>query len=255
VAGPLALVGGDELNPGNEPHDRLLVEAAGDGPAYVLATAAAGQRPDLAVSHARTWFGALGLEVVELPAVRREDVHDPERATLARAGRFFYLVGGDPRLVPATLAGSPLWEAVLAAWRAGAALAGSSAGAMAMAEWTLLPGSGGRRFTEGLGLVPGVAVVPHMDTFGRTWVEGALADRPLDDIVLLGLEERTAAVWQGGRWRAMGAGAVSVIDRGGRREFAGGEAVEGLPAPDRPRLDGGGSRPAQGRGQAPPHDR
>jgi len=37
--GPLALVGGDELNPGNEPQDEVLVRAAGDGPAFVLATA------------------------------------------------------------------------------------------------------------------------------------------------------------------------------------------------------------------------
>jgi hypothetical protein len=29
VSGPLALVGGDELNPGNEPQDELLVAAAG----------------------------------------------------------------------------------------------------------------------------------------------------------------------------------------------------------------------------------
>ena len=43
--GPLALVGGDELHPGNEPQDRILVEAAGSGPAFVLATAAGRQHP------------------------------------------------------------------------------------------------------------------------------------------------------------------------------------------------------------------
>src|SRR5215216_5689134 len=50
--GPLALVGGDELKRGNEPQDRVLVEAAGDGPAFVLATAAGRQRPDMAVENA-----------------------------------------------------------------------------------------------------------------------------------------------------------------------------------------------------------
>ena len=39
MAGPLALVGGDELHPGNEPQDALLAEAATAGPAYVMATA------------------------------------------------------------------------------------------------------------------------------------------------------------------------------------------------------------------------
>ena len=44
--GPLALIGGDELKPGNEPQDRILVEAAGSGRAFVLATAAGRQHPE-----------------------------------------------------------------------------------------------------------------------------------------------------------------------------------------------------------------
>ena len=136
--GPLALIGGNELHPGNEEQDRILVDAAGEGPSFVLATAAGRQRPDLAVSNARSWFRGLGLEVEELPAVRRRDVTSGSVAARARAGRFFYLVGGDPGLVPATLAGTPVWEAVLEAWRGGAALAGSSAGAMALGTWTLI---------------------------------------------------------------------------------------------------------------------
>ena len=50
--GPLALIGGDELKPGNEPQDRILVEAAGSGPAFVLATAAGRQHPEQAVANA-----------------------------------------------------------------------------------------------------------------------------------------------------------------------------------------------------------
>src|SRR6266508_792165 len=130
--GPLALVGGDELNPGNEPQDEVLVAAASGGPAYVLATAAGRQRPDLAVRNARAWFKGLGLDVEELPAIRRSDVTSPKNAELARGGRFFYLVGGDPGLVPKTLADTPVWDAIVEAWREGAVLAGSSAGATAL---------------------------------------------------------------------------------------------------------------------------
>src|SRR5512134_2780098 len=175
--GPLALVGGDELNPGNEPQDEILARAADGGPAYVLATAAGRQRPELAVANAVRWFGSLGLTVQELPAVRRSDVTSAANAERARAGRFFYLVGGDPGLVPKTLSGTPLWDAVVDAWRAGAALAGSSAGAMALCEWTLvrqrMPGDERRRYVPGLGLVAGVAVLPHFDTFGHRWIDSA----------------------------------------------------------------------------------
>ncbi|HZP90157.1 MAG TPA: Type 1 glutamine amidotransferase-like domain-containing protein [Actinomycetota bacterium] len=235
TAGPLALVGGDELRPGNEEQDRVLVAAAGAGPAFVLATAAARQHPELAVANARAWFGALGLELEELPATRRTDATRSENVERARAGRFFYLVGGDPGIVPRILSETPLWDAIVRAWREGAALAGSSAGAMALGEWTLLRagyrGDPNRRHRPALTLVPRVAVIPHFDTFGERWVEGTLATAPRDDAVLVGIDERSAALWQGGVWRAFGPGGVTVIARGERRRFDSGEEIRGIPQP------------------------
>jgi len=234
--GPLALVGGDELKPGNEPQDEVLARAAGDGPAFVLATAAGRQRPEVAVANAVGWFASLGLAVEELPATRRSDAKDSANAARARQGRFFYLVGGDPGLVPKTLAGTPLWEAIAEAWRSGAALAGSSAGAMALGEWTLvrdrMPGDDRRRYLPALGLVPRLAVLPHFETFGHRWLESAERAAPRSDVVLLGVDERTAALHVDGAWRALGDGGVTVIAGGERRTFASGEPVEGVPAPD-----------------------
>jgi cyanophycinase len=233
--GPLALVGGDELNPDNEPQDRVLVEAAGGGPAFVLATAAGRQHPERAVANAVSWFGGLGLEVRELPATTRTQAKDPATVDAARTGRFFYLVGGDPGLVPKTLADTPLWDAIVEAWRGGAALAGSSAGAMALGEWTLIkermPGDDRRRYAPALGLVPGVAVLPHYDTFGHRWVESALASAPRDDVILLGPDERTAALWRPGGWSALGDGGVTVIANGETTRFATGDPISGLPEP------------------------
>ena len=234
--GPLALVGGDELKPGNEPQDEVLVRVAGDGPAFVVATAAGRQRPEVAVANAVRWFASLGLAVEELPATRRSDAKDSANAARARQGRFFYLVGGDPGLVPKTLAGTPLWEAIAEAWRSGAALAGSSAGAMALGEWTLvrerMPGDDRRRYLPALGLVPRLAVLPHFETFGHRWVESAERAAPRSDVVLLGVDERTAALHVDGAWRALGDGGVTVIVGGERRRFASGEPIEGVPAPD-----------------------
>jgi cyanophycinase len=233
AAGPLVLNGGDELNPGNEPQDEVLVEAAGGGPAYVLATAAGRQRPELAVANAQRWFLALDLEVEELPAIRRSDVTSEANVQRARGGRFFYLVGGDPGLVPKTLAGTPLWDAIVAAWREGAALGGSSAGAMALGERTLIrdrmPGDDRRRGVQALAVVPGIAVLPHYDTFGHRWIASARGAVP--ELTLLGPDERTAAVWRHGTWTALGAGSVSVLRGDERAAFANGEEIEGLPQP------------------------
>ena len=233
--GPLALVGGDELHPGNEPQDEALVAAASGGPAFVLTTAAGRQRPELAVRNARAWFKRFGLDVDELPAIRRSDVTSPKNVELARLGCFFYLVGGDPGLVPKTLADTPLWDAIVLAWRDGAALAGSSAGAMALGEWTLIrdrrPGDARRRYQPALSLVPRVAVIPHFDGFGERWVDGALAAAPRNDVVLVAVDERTAALWRDGVWQAFGPGGVTVITRSDRRRFDAGKRIEGIPQP------------------------
>ena len=235
MTGPLALVGGDELHPGNEPQDELLAAAAGRGPAYVVTTAAARHRPELAAKHARDWFALFGLDVVELPVRTRTQARSPETAELAAQGRFFYLVGGDPGVVPPVLHDTPVWDAVLSAWRGGAALAGSSAGAMAMGRWTLIrgrfPGDRRREYRDALALIPRVAVLPHFATFGREWVASALEGRPSDDVVLLGIDERTAAVWSDGAWRTMGDGGVTVITTSVERRSVSGEAIVGVPDP------------------------
>jgi len=235
TAGPLALVGGDELNPGNEEQDRILVDAARGGAAYVVATAAGRQRPDMAVAHAVRWFAGLGLDVEELPATKRSHATSPDNAARARSGRFFYLVGGDPGLVPKTLSGTPLWDAIVSAWRDGAALAGSSAGAMALGEWTLIrgrmPGDDQRQYRPALRVVPSVAVLPHFETFGHRWVQSARAAAPRDDVVLVGVDERSAAVWHDGGWRAYGPGTVSVLSGAGQRSFASGTDIVGMPDP------------------------
>jgi cyanophycinase len=232
--GPLALVGGDELKPGNEPIDRVLAAAATGGEAFVVATAAARQGAEQAVRNAQAWFAGLGVEMSELPATKAAHVRDRDNVARARAGRLFYLVGGDPGLVPKLLRGSPLWAAIVEAWRDGAALAGSSAGAMAMGSWTLvrerMPGDDRRRYGDALNLVPRIAVLPHFDTFGKNWVPSALERAPVDT-TLVGIDERTGAVWIGGGWQALGVGGVTLITSDDQRTYPSGERISALPNP------------------------
>ncbi len=231
----LALVGGDEFNPGNEQQDALLAARAGAGPAFVVPTAAARQAPEKAVSHATRWFKQFGIALRELAVLKRTDANSKEVADLARGGGFFYLVGGDPGLVAQVLHGSRVWEAMFEAWRGGASLAGSSAGAMALCSHSLVRASWPNRFNrrpaDALGAVPKTAVLPHFDTFGERWIESA--QRELPGVTLLGIDERSAAVWDNGGWRAMGPGGVTVIKGDRRSRFESGAEVTGLPSPAR----------------------
>lgn len=235
MPGVLALAGGNEFNPGNEDQDRVLAERAGSGPAYVVPTAAARQGPDRAVAHARDWFRQFGLALEELPVLKRGDAMSPKVAERARAGGFFYLVGGDPGFVAQVLRTSTVWQAMFAAWRDGASLAGSSAGAMALCSHTLVRAAWPNRFNrkpaDALGLLASTAVLPHFDAFGGRWVESAQAAAP--ELTLLGIDERSAVVWREGTWRAMGPGYVTVIKGKKVRRFASGEEVIGLRSPAR----------------------
>lgn len=233
MTGVLCLNGGDEFHPGNEPQDELLRDARRRGPACIIATAAA-DHPEMAVATAQRWFGSLGLAVEELRVRTRGDAMSPAAGDAAAAAGLFYLVGGDPGRVVRVLLGSVVWDAIVAAWRGGAALAGSSAGAMAMCEWTLVrhsfPGHSRRRPDPALALVPGAAVLPHYDTFGRHWIPSAQQTLG-QDTLLLGLDERTAAVWRDGVWLALGGGGVTLVRGETRRRFEPGAVIDGLPSP------------------------
>jgi cyanophycinase-like exopeptidase len=121
------------------------------------------------------------------------------------------------------------------AWLEGAALAGSSAGSMALCSQTLVraswPNRFNRRAIDALGLMPKTVVLPHFETFGHKWIESAQTAVPRH--TLLGIDERSAAVWINDRWRAAGPGSVTVIKGSKTAQFPSGSEVLGLPAPVR----------------------
>jgi len=233
MPGLLALVGGDEFRPGNEQHDSRLLASADNRPVYIVATAAR-DNPEAAVATARQWFTRLGREAEELRVRSRADAQSAAVAEHALAAGLLYIAGGDPGWVVEVLRGSRVWAAMVEAWRRGTALAGSSAGAMAMCQWSLIrarwPDSTRRRPSEALGLVPGCAVLPHFDTFGERWIPSAQRELGAD-VLLVGVDERTAALWDGTAWSASGSGAVTLIRGTKRVRTATPARVPGMPAP------------------------
>jgi cyanophycinase len=210
---------------GDEPAMDALVAAgaaaraaAGDvGPLRVVLvpTAAARQRPDLAAAHGRRAFEAAGARAGLAVDVEVAGVMDgrtaADSANVARleAAHLIHLPGGDPDLLPAVLRGSPSWAGILRAHVAGACVAGASAGAMALAErlWTR-DGP-----VDGLGLVPGIAVLPHFDP-RRAAAWRSVVD-PEGRLAWLGLDERTLVIGRpSGTWTVAGAGRAHVIHPG-----------------------------------------
>lgn len=236
MPGVLALVGGDEFHPGNEPHDIRLRDAAAGRPAYVVATAAS-DNPDAAVDTATRWFATLGMDIQELRVRSRTDANSKDIAAQAIGAGLIYIAGGHPGHLLAVLRDSRVWAAIEQAWRTGTALAGSSAGAMSLCQWGLIraswPNSTRRRSSEALGVVPGCAFLPHFDTFGQGWIPSA-HEVLGPETLLLGVDERTAVFWEEGQWWALGAGAVTLVRGDAEQRFASPSPVGGLPTPGSP---------------------
>jgi cyanophycinase len=232
--GPLALVGGDEFQPGNEHQDEILRDACAGRPAYVVATAAQDFASG-AVEAARRWFAGLGLEVRELRIRSKEDARSAEVVADAAGAGLVYIAGGDPGTVVDVLRSSPVWKAIALAWRAGAALAGSSAGAMALCQWCLVqtswPGEIDERSVDALGLIPGCAILPHFDVLGDAWVPWAQEGLG-QNAKVIGIDERTAAVLRDGSWEVVGPGAVTILQGSKRNRHIEGEKIEEMSNPE-----------------------
>jgi cyanophycinase-like exopeptidase len=230
VNGPIALHGGGEFLPGDEPFLRAILELAprSDGAVRVavVPTAAARSRPDLAAANGVAAFrrvaaaAAIAIVVEAVRVVDPASAADPALAAQLAAATLIHLPGGDPDIIPTLYPGTAAWAAIEGARAGGAVLAGASAGAMALAAWTWTPNGG----MPGLGLVPGIGVAPHADA--ASWRQAVArygAAVPLD-LGFVGLAERTAVIVPGTAgepWRVVGEGEVRWLSAAAR---AAGEA-------------------------------
>jgi cyanophycinase-like exopeptidase len=202
--GIVGLLSSDEFLPVAEPFDRALLAATGPRVALVLAAdpRAAPHSARLGIAHYR----ALGADPFVVDVLRRED------ATADALPPFdvLFLAGGDPARLLACLRDTALWEEALRRWRDGNALAGSSAGAMALCRHSLEPRPGDRvptHWTTGLGPIERVGLAVHARNRPREWLESIAAAAPvpvvaLDDGVglILTAEEKPVVAGDGNAW-------------------------------------------------------
>ena len=233
TSGPIALVGSGEFLPVMEAVDAALL--AGRAPrAVFLPTASAPEGPErveywlrLGTEH----YDRLGVEPVPLAVLDRRDADDPANAAAVAGAGLVYLSGGNPGYLADTLRGTAVLSAVLAAWQAGAALAGCSAGACALTAVAGDTQTGATR--PGLAVVPELVVLPHFDRI-EEWRPG-IVDRSLADLapgqILVGIDEETVLISTEGGWRVDGRQKVWVVEAGGRRIPHPAGAVLALPAP------------------------
>jgi cyanophycinase len=227
VAGSLALLGGGEWHDACRDVDTALRDATGADEVVVLPTAAAFEHPERVGARAAEYFGALGMKVRVLDVLHRAEAEAARTADAVRRARFVYLADGSPLHLRSVLKDSALFEAIIAVYEHGGAVAASGAGATLLCDPMVDPRGGA--YTVGLGLVRNLAVFPYHGT-----AADHLRERSIDLLptgaVLVGIDEQTALVRGPDAWTIGGAGRVTVYDRdGGSIAYERGATVEGLP--------------------------
>ncbi len=226
-AGLLALVGSGEYLPVMADVDAALL--AGRPARYVqLATAAAPDGPDVVARWqrlGREQAYRLGVEPVVLDVTTREDAFDEHAVSLVAGAGLIYLSGGHPAYLADTLRDTPVWAAIVEAWRTGAALAGCSAGAMAFTSWVPSLRHPRQGATVGLGLLAHLRVIPHFDAFSARVpdIVTRFLTRADDGITLVGIDEETAIVGGPREWVVRGRQNVWRLSAQGRERFGAGD--------------------------------
>jgi cyanophycinase len=220
--GYLLLEGGAEFGGRMRDADLRGIGRAGGfaAPIRIIPTAAApDDNHERAGNNGVRWFKGLGAkDVRSVPLVDRASANDATLAHSLRTARLIYLLGGFTHYLGRTLKDSLAWQAVLEAYRDGAVVAGSSAGAMVMCQVYFDPRAG--QVVEGLALVPNSLVLPHHNTFGKGWA--ARLREQVPDVTLIGIDEQTGTLNDGEHksWNVYGAGTVTLY-RAGRLDTHG----------------------------------
>ena len=231
--GPIALIGSGEFLPAMADVDAALLAATGQTRprVVILPTASWPDGEDvfrrwaaMGVEH----FSRLGAEVEPVLVRDRFDADDEAHVQAIGEADLVYLSGGKPRHLSEALVGSPVGDAIVAAHRRGATLAGCSAGAMTLAarHWAT------RRkrlfwplgWRDGLGLVPGVTVIPHYDFFPEPVAAMIVLQAPRD-LAVVGIDEETALVGRAGAWQVEGRGRVTIWRGRHRTRFRRGDVL------------------------------
>ena len=218
--GTLLMEGGAEFGGDMREPDLKAIERAGgwNAPIRIIPAAAAPDQNDQrAGNNGIRWFQSLGAtDVKSIPLIDRESANDKTIAQSLQDAKLIYLLGGFTHYLGQTLRASRTWQAALEAYKKGAVIAGSSAGAMVMCEHYYDPGQG--QIHEGLDLVHNSLVLPHHDTFGKNWAPRLMSMLP--EVTLIGIDEQTGMLDEGAnRWMVYGKGSVTLYSGGRKTTF------------------------------------
>lgn len=219
-SGSLLVIGGNEEKEGECPILRAFVELAGGEDARIVILTTATELPKEVGEEYRAIFEKLGAgEVRVLFADTREEASSEEVSRAICNSSGIFLTGGDQLRLTSILGGSEADRSILHAFHGGTIVAGTSAGASAMASTMIVSGDSADTATrstvsmaQGMGLVEDVVIDQHFAQRGRmNRLLASVAQNP--HLLGIGIDEDTAIlVTPDGRCEVIGSQSVTVLD-------------------------------------------
>lgn len=197
----------------------FVAAAGGKGARIAVIPTASSLGPEV-VEVYRAAFKAVGVEdVIEVRPTTRQEAHDPALVAQLEQATGIFMTGGNQLKLTSFITGTPVGDAIHAAYRRGAAVGGTSAGASILADHMIAFGAGGAtpkqrmsQLAAGLGLITGVIIDQHFEQrnrYGR--LMSLVAQSP--SLLGIGVDEDTAAVVHNGHLlEVVGRGSVTILD-------------------------------------------
>ena len=197
MSGVVALQGGGPFEANDELDRRLLCDR-GVERVVMLPTADAYEQPAVLVEAALAWGARIGVRVEPLMVLTRDQADDAAAAVIAAAPAVV-LAGDSASHLRSVLKDTPVFDAIAAVLAAGGTVIAAGPSAAALCD--PMTDQRGGAFALGLGLVPGVAVIPGSEQWPHDQLERAhaLANTPVVD-----LPTGSALVIDDGRWSTVG---------------------------------------------------
>jgi cyanophycinase len=225
------LMGSGEFEPWSNEIEAAALDVR-PGPVAVLPTASSAEGDDVFGRWGRMGlehYAAAEIDARLVPVKTREDADREDLARELEGAAMVFFSGGKPQHLAETIHGTRLWDALLAALDGGTVYAGCSAGALIASQ------SREQRRERGVrtGWVYGLGLVPHV-SFGVHWdkvkvipgLRSVVMSRIPPGSWFVGLDERTAILGDGRRWRVYGVGEVTVRHAGGTEIHEAGATFE-----------------------------
>src|SRR5213594_4102200 len=218
--GPVMVIGGAEDKLGERVILSRFVQLAGGAQAHIVVISTASSLGNAATDLYRHIFARVGADrVTGLRPETREEANDQRTVDALKDATGIFMTGGNQLRLSSVIGGTKLGAAVLDAHGRGVVVAGTSAGASAVATHMMAFGSSGAtpkhrmaHVSVGLGLLVNVVVDQHFEQRTRLGrLLAVVAQSP--SLLGVGLDEDTAAIVDADQvLEVLGRGAVTIID-------------------------------------------